>query len=269
MPYVVSNGIRYYYEERGQGAPLLLIMGLGSEGSVWEEHVRAWEPHYRCILVDNRGTGRSDAPPGPYTTRMMADDAAGLLTAIGIDQAHIVGISMGGAIAQELALGHPDLVRSLVLVSTWPRCDPYAATVFEMFSAVRAACTPAEFTRMVQLWIYAPPFYQDADRVAELVEKQRAVPERPVTQQAYAAQCEACITHDTRDRLGRIQAPTLITVGELDIFTPLAFSRAIHERVVGSEMVIFPGCGHVHHWEDLTRFNQTVLAFLQRQSARR
>lgn len=264
MPYVRTNGIRYYYEERGQGDPLLLIMGLGTEGSVWEEHARAWEPHYRCILVDNRGTGRSDAPPGPYSTRMMADDAAGLLEALGIERAHVAGISMGGAIAQELALGHPERVRSLVLVSTWARCDPYAANIFDMFRAVRAACTPAEFTRMVQLWIYAPPFYQDPAHVAELVAKQQTVAERPVSQEAYAAQCAACIAHDTRDRLARISAPTLITVGELDIFTPMAFSRAIHERVVGSELVVFPGCGHVHHWEDLARFNRTVLEFLRR-----
>lgn len=264
MPYVRSNGIRYYYEERGQGEPLLLIMGLGTEGSVWEEHARAWEPHYRCILVDNRGTGRSDAPPGPYSTQMMADDAAGLLVALRIERTHVAGISMGGAIAQELALSHPELVRSLVLVSTWARCDPYAATILNMFHSVRAACTPAEFTRMVQLWIYAPPFYQDPKRLAELVEKQQAVAERPVSQKAYAAQCAACVAHDARERLAGIRAPTLITVGEQDIFTPLALSRAIHERIVGSELVVFPGCGHVHHWEDLTRFNQTVLGFLRR-----
>jgi len=263
MPTVKTNGINMYYEERGQGDPLVLIMGLGTEGSVWEEHVKAWEPHYRCILLDNRGTGRSDKPAGPYTTRMMADDAAGLMEALGIERAHVAGISMGGAIAQELVLNHPTQVRSVVLVSTWPSCSVYTANVFRAFNAVRAAATPAEFTQMVQLWIYAPPYYGDPERVASLVEKQQAVAERPVPQQAYAAQCEACITHDALNRLGRIQAPTLITVGDQDIFTPLAYSRAIHERVVGSELVVFPNCGHVHHWEDLDRFNRTVLAFLQ------
>lgn len=264
MPIVNTNGIRVYYEECGQGEPLLLIMGLGSEGSAWEEHVRAWEPHYRCILIDNRGTGRSDKPAGPYTTLMMADDAAGLLGALGIERAHVAGISMGGAIAQELAISYPRRVRGLVLVSTWPRCDPYTATVFRMFSALRAVASPAEFTRMVQLWIYAPPYYEDPEHVAVLQDKQRAMPDRPVPQHTYEAQAEACATHDTLDDLSRISAPTLITVGEQDIFTPLAFSRAIHQRVCGSELVVFPRCGHVHHWEDLARFNQTVLDFLEK-----
>jgi len=263
MPIVKTNGIHMYFEERGQGDPLLLIMGLGTDGSAWEEHVQAWAAHYRCILLDNRGTGRSDKPAGPYTTHMLADDAAGLLEALGLQRAHVVGISMGGAVAQELALRHPQRVRSAVLVSTWPACEPYTAEVFRVLAAVRAVTTPAEFTRMVQLLIYAPPYYRDAAHIANLAEKQRTAAEHYAPQEAYVAQGEACITHNTLDRLSRVQAATLITVGEEDVFTPLAYSRAIHERVLGSELVVFKGCGHAHHWEDLAQFNRTVLAFLQ------
>lgn len=116
MPFVDTNGIRMHYEERGSGEPLVLLMGLGAPGSLWEDHVQAFEQHFRCLLVDNRGAGESDKPAGPYSTRMMAEDTAGLLRALGVEQARVAGISMGSGIAQELALAYPELVRSLVLI---------------------------------------------------------------------------------------------------------------------------------------------------------
>ena len=262
MPRIEANGIGIHYEERGQGDPLLLIMGLGADGSLWEDHVAAWEGRYRCLLMDNRGAGRSDKPAGPYTTRMMAEDAAGLMAALGIERAHVAGISMGGAIAQELALAHPGLVRSLALISTWPRCNAYAATAFRMLEKMRAVASPADFAQLLQLWIYAPPFYENTANRDELRQAQVDAAEEPMPLHAFAAQCAACITHDALERLAEIAAPTLITVGERDIFTPPAFAQAIHERVPDSELVTFPGCGHVHHWEDLERFNRTVLGFL-------
>src|SRR6476660_9398247 len=107
MPTVVSNGIRMHYEEQGSGDPLILIMGLGAPGSRWMDHVAAYEKRFRCFLIDNRGAGDPDKPDGPYTTKMMADDTAGLMQALGIENARIAGISMGSAIAQELALSYP------------------------------------------------------------------------------------------------------------------------------------------------------------------
>ncbi|MBW7460394.1 alpha/beta hydrolase, partial [Paenibacillus sepulcri] len=103
MPRVRTNGIDMHYEERGSGEPLILLMGLGADGTAWEDHVKAYERHFRCILVDNRGAGRSGNPEGPYSTRMMAEDTAGLMKALQIGKAHVSGISMGSGIAQELA----------------------------------------------------------------------------------------------------------------------------------------------------------------------
>ena len=121
---VATNGIELAYTEHGDGEPLLLIMGLGADSSAWESHVAAYHKRYRCIAVDNRGVGASSTPVGPYSTGQMADDYAGLLEALDLGPVRVVGISMGGAIAQELALRHPELVERLVLVATWAKSDP-------------------------------------------------------------------------------------------------------------------------------------------------
>ena len=119
------------YEIRGEGPPLLLIMGLSARGAFWEDHILAYEKHFTCIVMDNRGAGDSAKPQGPYTSEMMADDSAALLKHLDLGPAHIAGISMGGIIAQSLALKHPALVKSLLLISTWSECSPYMVQVFE------------------------------------------------------------------------------------------------------------------------------------------
>ncbi len=262
MPEISGNGIRIHYEERGRGDPLLLIMGLGADGSKWEEHVACYERHFHCLLMDNRGAGRSDKPAGPYTTAMMADDAAALLRGLGIGRARVAGISMGGAIAQCLALQHPDLVARLVIVSSWARCDRYARTVFEHFQRARAAVSRGDFMQLLQLWIFTPGHY-DA-HLKDMLQGQAdaAADPNPQPQHAFDAQCEACITHDTFGRLDAITAPTLVTVGDADIFTPLPFSVELHEHIHGSQLKVFPGLGHAHHWEATTEFNETTTAFL-------
>lgn len=264
MPTVRANGIDLYYEERGSGEPLILLMGLGADGSRWADHVAEYAHHYRCIMLDNRGVGRSAAPPGPYTTAMMADDTAGLMQALGIERAHISGISMGGAIGQELALRHPERVRSLTLNCTWPRCDAYTTRIFESFKALAPTADPRAFLRLIYLWIFTPAYHNahldDLQRREEEVMSSE-VPPQPA--HAFAAQCDACIAHDTLERLGAITAPTLITVGDRDIFTPLHYARALHERIQGSELVVMEGCGHAHHWERTPEFNARTLAFLQ------
>ena len=260
MPDVISNGIKIHYEERGSGEPIILIMGLGADGSVWEDHVQAYEKHFRCILMDNRGAGLSDKPTGPYTTEMMADDTAGLMEAIGIEQARIAGISMGGAIAQNLAIRHPVKVRSMVLVSTWARCDTYAKTVFEHFKKMRRASDPADFTELLQLWIFATEYF--GKTIKDLQQAQLEARANPMPQHAFEAQCDACITHNTIEQLQKVSVPALITVGESDIFTPLVFSQDLSQLLTNSEIMILPNVGHAHHWESLEEFNQKTTKFL-------
>jgi len=260
MPSVTVNGIAIHYEARGQGEPLILLMGLGAPGSKWEEHVAAYERHFHCILVDNRGAGDSDQPPGPYSTRLMADDTAGLMQALGIQTARVAGLSMGSAIAQELALAYPNRVRSLVLISSWARCDRYAQAVFDHFKRARALLSPADFVQLLQLWIAAAPYYDE--HYAQMLQDQSEAQAGYMPLHAFAAQCDACRTHDALERLDRISAPALLTVGEADIFTPLRFTAEMHARMTGSEMLVFAGRGHIHHWEDVQRFNAETTRFL-------
>ena len=256
-----ANGTKIYYQVRGEGEPLILIMGFGAEGDVWEKHVSVYEQHFSCIVLDNRGVGRSDQPKGPYTTAMMAADTIAVMDHAGVSKARVAGISMGGAIAQELALNYADRVKSLALISTWPVFNNYTKTVYENLKKLRVTSKPDDFMELLQLWIFAPPYYKDG--IADLKEGQQGARDKnnPQTQNGFEGQLDACIYHDTVSRLSEIKVPTLITIGAMDIFTPPAFSKMLHSGIQSSEYVSFPTGGHVHHWEDLERFNRITTDF--------
>ena len=229
MPTLTCNKIKIAYEERGTGDPLILIMGLSARGAFWEEHVKEYEKHFRCIIVDNRGAGDSDKPEGPYSTKMMADDIADLARHLDLGKYHVAGISMGGAIAQELALNHPDLIRSLVIISkAGQSATPYAVQVFDHFKDMRKVSDPADFMKLLQLWIFAPPFFESEEARANLKEGCETAHEEYMQLHAFLAQADACINHDTVERVSALSKfPTLITVGDEDIFTPLKFSEQL------------------------------------------
>ena len=257
-----SNGTKIYYQVRGEGTPLVLLMGFGADGDVWEKHVTEYQKHFKCILIDNRGVGQSDQPEGPYTTEMMAVDTIAVMDHAGIEKAHVAGISMGGAIAQTVALNYPERVDKLVLISTWPIFDNYAKTVYQNLKKVRKTTPPDVFMELLQLWIFAPPYYQEG--LEALAEGQQGALEStsPQSPQGFDGQLDACIAHDVVDRLGEITHTTLITVGEKDIFTPPIFSHMLYKGIENSSFLSFPFGGHVHHWEDLERFNRVTLEFL-------
>ncbi|MEM6378379.1 MAG: alpha/beta fold hydrolase [Bacteroidota bacterium] len=257
-----SNGTKIYYQIKGEGEPLVLIMGFGADGDVWEKHVAAYEKYFKCIILDNRGVGKSDQPKGPYTTRMMADDVIAVMDHAGVDQARVAGISMGGAITQALTLNYPERVRSIALISTWPRFNNYAKTVYENLKKLRVTSAPGDFMELLQLWIFAPPYYEDGMDDLEQGQQGAANNPQPQSQNGFEGQLDACIHHDVVDRLQEIKVPTLITVGDMDIFTPPAFSKILHEGIQDSIYVNFPTGGHVHHWEDLERFNEVTTEFL-------
>lgn len=256
---VVVEGCPISYRLVGEGRPLLLLMGLGADVSAWQDHVSVYSEGFQCILVDNRGVGRSGKPVGPYSIAQMADDCAGVISAVTDEPVAVVGLSMGGAIAQELALRHRSLVRRLVLVSTWARCDGYLSEILDHLRVAHGKLDHYEFAQLLQLRIWSPAYL--SDHVEELKAARQLASAVAVPHHAFAAQCAACASHDALSRLGHIEAPTLITAGRADSFTLLEHAEQIHGAVPGSQLEAFPG-GHAHHWENLKAFNNLTRAWL-------
>jgi pimeloyl-ACP methyl ester carboxylesterase len=265
MPTINTNGIELYYEERGSGAPLLLIMGITAPGPVWEKHAVYWEKEFRCIIVDNRGVGRSEKPAGPYTTAQMADDYVGLLDALQIPEARVVGCSMGSTIAQQLAIRHPEKVRSLVLMCTWARCDNTAKAIFEHMMHCKARLRPEEFALYIQLLIYSKPSWDKDMMFAELEEgrKQAAMEQQPQPLHGLEGQAAACMTHDVLGRLGGVQQPALVIGGKDDVFTPVWMAEEVAGAMPNAELHLYDKSGHAFHWENLEDFNPRVLSWLK------
>jgi pimeloyl-ACP methyl ester carboxylesterase len=265
MPHVKTNGISLYYEERGAGPPLVCIMGITARGNVWEAHVADWQHDFRCILADNRGVGASDMPPGPYTSAQMADDYAGLLDALQIPEARFIGCSMGSIITQQLALRHPQRVRSAILMCPWSRCDRYARGVFEHLVNIKPRLTPSEFANYIQLLIFAKPYWDNDESYQALLDARRLASEATLEQPFHALQSQAaaCVGHDVHDQLHKITCPVLVIGGRSDIFTPPWMAEEIAAGIPGCELHMYDGAGHAFHWERLADFNPRVAAWFQ------
>ncbi len=263
MPHTDAPGFRVYYEEHGSGFPLLMINGLGSDHLEWLHQIPAFESRFRVLVFDNRGTGKTDVPPGPYSTAQMADDAAALLGALGIPRAHVLGVSLGGMIAQEVALRHPDRVDGLVLGCTGPggelslRPSPEAMAAFALAGGEDPE---AELRRML------PFLYTDAcirERPGEIEGFVRRRLDHPTPPEGYRAQLAAAVTHDASSRLEGIRARTLIITGDADRLVNWENSLRIAGRIPGAKLVVLPGAPHRLFAETADEFNREVLSFLQ------
>ena len=264
MPYIKANGINMYYEEQGSGDPVLLIMGITAPGSVWEKHADYWKQSFRCIMPDNRGVGFTDKPDGAYTTAQMADDMAALLEALDIKEAQVVGVSMGSTIAQQMALRHPDKVKSIALLCPWARCDRKAVAVFHhMMHAKRLR--PEEFSNFAQQLIYSKSSWDDDAVYNSLMDGQKAEASNPFPQPLHGleGQAHACITHDVLADLPTIRKPCLVVGGKEDIFTPEWMAREVAGAIPGSELYLYEDAGHVFHWEKIDDFNPRILRWLK------
>jgi 3-oxoadipate enol-lactonase len=256
-----------YYVEVGAGEAVLLIMGFGGDHTAWAFQMGALSARHRVIAFDNRGVGQTEAPDHPYTTRMMAADALGLMDALGIDRAHVIGVSMGGMIAQELALKSPDRVRSLHLGCTFARPDAYMQALNATWRDMRIGLGREATLRTLGLWLFAPSTYAErTDLVETLLQNALANP-YPQSLIGFIRQGEAVASHDARGRLPAIRCPTLVSVAEDDILVPARFSREIAARIPGAELRVLPAAGHCYFLEQPDAFNQLALDFIARSAS--
>ncbi|MGH3071810.1 MAG: alpha/beta fold hydrolase [Gaiellaceae bacterium] len=246
--------MRIAWERHGAGAPLLLIHGLGYARWGWEPVVEPLARSFDVILFDNRGIGESDAPPGPYTVAGLAADALGVLDEAGIERAHVLGTSLGGMVAQELALAEPDRVEKLVLACT----TPGGAGAFPLPErTVRLMTNGATLREFVENALAPQP---DAE-IVERILRHREATAQPF--EAWSAQAAAGGAFDAFDRVGRIAAPTLVLHGTEDGVVDPRNSSLLAERIPGARLELFPGGGHLFFWEQPDRFVALVAGFLQ------
>ena len=268
MPTVQANGIDINYESQGDGEPIVLIPYLAADQACYAFQVAEYAKHFTCFSVDLRGAGLSSKPEGTYTTALLADDVAAFMQAVGIDSAHVFGLSLGAAAGMWLAAKHPARVRSLSLHSAWHRTDPFLRVVLEGWRIMAQGL--GSVTEMVIKgifpWCLTPELYatrpEYVDSLAEFV---RGRPMPPVD--AFLRQSEAVLTHDAQEVLGSIQAPTLLTFGRHDAVTSTRFADPIREAIPDCDLVVFEDCAHAPIYENVGDFNQKTLAFLQRHSA--
>jgi len=262
MPKVRVNDIEIACAVSGSGFPLVLITGVGYGRWFWHKIVPALAEHFQVVTFDNRGAGESSKPPGPYTTALMAADTAGLLDALGIRRAHVMGHSLGGFIAQELALARPDLVEKLILASTTyggPNVIPITPEALEVLT--KRDGDPVELVRRGIQIACAPGFAErHPDVVQELIQYRLT---NPVPPEQYQAQVMAGAAHNAESRIGQITCPVLVLFGEHDRVVPPGNAELLARKLPNARVKILPNVGHVFPIEDPPATVEAILEFLK------
>jgi 3-oxoadipate enol-lactonase len=258
MPFVENQGAKIYWDEQGQGTPVLLIMGLGYTSVMWHRARPVLSQHFRTVAFDNRGVGLSDVPPGPYSIATMASDAAAVLDAAAVSSAHIFGVSMGGMIAQEVALQYPARTRSLILGCTSPggpssiRADSKVIDVLLM-----RGMTPEQAREAILPYIY------DANTPREMIEQDVNLrqPWLP-SPKGYMAQLQGILAWEGYSRIGQIAAPTLVIHGVSDALVPPGNGELIARRIPGAKLVLLAHASHLFLTDQTRAANEEILEFL-------
>ena len=265
MPQVDVDGLTINYDVQGEGEPLLLIPYLSADHACYAFQLPAYIEHFSCIAIDLPGSGESDKPAGPYSTEGYAEQVAGFLGAIGVEKAHVAGVSLGAGVGLHLAVHHPERVSSLSLHSAWDASDAYLTTIVEMWRTL-ALSLPTVADTVIQAIFplcFTPEMYVERPEFVDaLVDFVRGRPAQPL--EAFMAQTDAALGHDASAVLSEIEAPTLITVGARDLVCSPRFAERLRDGIAGSELVVFDHLSHGGLHEDPETFNRTTLDFLLR-----
>jgi 3-oxoadipate enol-lactonase len=263
MPIARVNDVELNYKLEGDGEEtIVLVNGLADDLETWAFQMDDFlAAGYRVLRFDNRGIGASSKPAGPYSSRMLADDAKALADSLGITGFHLMGVSMGGMIAQEYAIAYPSDLRSVTLGCTYAAPGPFCSRMFAMWAELAPVLGVPFVMRDVTLWAFTVGFFEQ--RGAELAEFETAMRYLDQPVHAYLAQLAVIQGHDTTERLGQISSPALVLAGEEDILIPVALSQRLQAGIAGSQWATTKG-GHACLWEHPADFNQVFLDFVRR-----
>ena len=260
MPRIVIGDGALYYERQGVGFPVMLVSGLSGFASFWADLVPGFAKSFDVVTHDHRGIGQSDLTRSGFTVDRMAADVIGLMDALEIERAHIVGHSTGGAIAQTLAIEHPKRVASIVLSASWTKPDAYFRRFFGLRKDILLRLGPSAYVQANSLFLY-PGWYvaRNNERLRQMEAQTLAV--FPPTEIA-ASRIDAILAFDRTEQLARIKTPTLVVGAEDDLITPAYFSEELARLIPGAEIKIFPRGGHAFTQVRPREFSQAVLPFL-------
>ena len=263
MPFTSNNGVKIYWEEDGVGEPLLLIMGLGGTLSSWWRILPLLTEKYRVIVFDNRGVGESDAPPPPYSLVEMMQDAKAVLDAAQVESANVLGLSMGGMIAQELALHFPEMVRSLILAGTF--CGSTAA-VWAKPEVQTTLMASGINSPEAAFWAMAPFIYDESTPPSKIEEDLAARAGIFASRQSFIAQMMAMVWWPgTHSRLNQIKSPTLVLHGVNDQLIPCQNGRIIANQIHNSKLIEMEKMSHIFMTDQPERSMAEILPFLENQ----
>lgn len=263
MPMTRINDIDVNYKLEGDGPEtIVLINGLADDLESWAFQMDDFlAAGYRVLRFDNRGIGASSKPAGPYSSRMLADDAKALVDSLGITDFHLMGVSMGGMIAQEYALAYGGDLRTATFACTYAAPGPFCSRMFAMWELMAPVTGVPFIMRDVTLWAFTVPFFEERGEEAAEFETAMRYMDQPV--HAYLAQLAVIQQHDTTARLAQLRVPALVLAGEQDILIPASLSRRLADQVPGAEWATTKG-GHACLWEHPAEFNQAFLEFIKR-----
>ena len=260
------EGLKLYYDERGRGEPLVLIPGFGTGAWIWYRQADAFAEHFRTVVFDPRGVGRSEGRDEPRSMREFADDVAALLDELKIERAHVLGASFGGFVAQEFALAYPGRTQSLVLCCTsfgGARHVPPSAAMLAAIASTKGLNTEERVRENLRL-AFSPRFVAESPEEVERVIALRA--ESYVPEHAYLRQLQAAVAFDASARVGAIKAPTLVITGDADRTVPGENSANLAAAIQGAELRVVEGGGHIFFIEQAEEFNRAVVEFVERNN---
>jgi aminoacrylate hydrolase len=260
MPKIKVGEVNLYYETHGTGDPVLLVPGLGGAGSYWQPQIGPFAERYQVVPHDHRGTGQSDHVVMKYSVDQMTDDVLGLMDALGIERAHLVGHSTGGAIGQIMAIEHPERLRSLVIANSWTKADPFFIRCFDVRSELLRKSGAAAYQHAAPVFLFPSWWIRDnAEKIAQAEEA--SLPSFPPAE-IMLSRIEAIVAFDRTQELSKIQTPTLVVCARDDHLTPAYYSEELAAAIPGAKLAMLDHGGHSCSMTVPEEFNKRVLSFL-------